>query len=326
MQPEDASLDQALSRADDLLVASLQREERRRRWWIVLAVVLVFAVLATGVSMLVRGAAAVGPQGLNAGEAAEIGGTLERFRSVLVSYRLNCDSVFPQRPPAGFDAARLADYPSVTAWPDVLGHVTPDVRAFQLIAGHEGQAAPVPNQGAVAVEGALRRVITFSGYTTVLCLDGVAAEGAVVNRSYASVVSQGDVAGRLVFGSYATVLIDGDLAGGITADSYFAAVITGSTTGRLVLGSYAMVYLVGGFDGQAELSGRWPGAPESGPGMGSTLVIGGRATEEQLRRITGVGRVFVDDSDLPAGRHVFGKIVVTVGQRIPLHASSSQPS
>lgn len=62
-----------------------------------------------------------------------------------------------------------------------------------------------------------------------------------------------------------------------------------------------MIYLLGGCQGSVTLGG-------------SRVYIAGRLDKVDLWRIAGRGEVFLERSDLPAGRHKVRDLTITVGK------------
>ncbi len=241
---------------------------------------------------------------------AKVARALEEYRKTLIGYNLDFDSIVPpkvagSRPWTGYDARRLARYPTADAWPDVLGHVDSNPASFTLI--HAKTRGTRLRSGALAFTGPLADKLTLESSATVLCLGGVTGEGAVTAKGYTSVVCHGTLGGTLFFDSYATALVKGDVTGQLTAKSYLNCVVTGKFSGKLCTKSYAMVYLLGGFSGEVEM----------GP---SRLYIAGRTTRADLARIKSTNKgwstVYLEESDLPAGRHQVGGLDVTVAKNV----------
>ena len=234
-------------------------------------------------------------------EEAALAAALTSYRDTLVTYALDFDAVFPKAPPQAPDAKLLRGYPTPEAWPQVLGHVQPDPARYKLVGG-AAEHAPTA-KGAIAVREPAEWQLVRDDYTSLVFLRGVAASGGITAKSYASVVCVGPMAGSIFLSSYASLLIDGDLDGSLTSTSYFVGVITGDVNGLLQLDAYAMVYVRGrlGAEGEIRLKG-------------AKVVISGRTTRADIERITGAGRVFLEDSDLPQGEHEIGKLVVIVGK------------
>ncbi|HEY1380616.1 MAG TPA: sigma-70 family RNA polymerase sigma factor, partial [Gemmataceae bacterium] len=278
-------------------------------------VVPALAVLAVvGVGALgLRSTAADPPEQKAAPPAAQrpaapkdrIAAALEDYRQTLAVYDLGFDSVFPGRAWQARDPKRLDKYPSRDAWPQVLGHVDTGAGDFAIVPP-KGPAPKSPS-GGVAFTGPLAEPLATNDNATLLCLDGITADGVVTAKGYASVVCHGTMAGKLFFASYATAYVKGDMTGNLTAQSYFNAVVTGKFTGRIWTDSYAMIYLMGGFAGEVEL----------GP---SHLYIAGRTTKADLARLkssaTGNGDVYLEESDLPAGTQTVNGVKVTVAKTI----------
>jgi serine/threonine protein kinase/Flp pilus assembly protein TadD len=226
---------------------------------------------------------------------------LEDYRKAIVAYDLGFDSVFPQRKWIFYDPSRLGIYPTRDAWPQVLGHVDTDPEKYHVVAD-EASFPKNPITGPNAFLVPLDRGLVMENYGTLLFAKGISSSGTVVAKSYASLVCQGPMEGRLNFNSYATALVQGDLPGQITSDSYFDLVVTGKFTGRIYTNSYAMVYLMGGCDGSVTLK------------HGAKVFIAGRTTRAALDRIQGDGNVFLENSDLPRGEHKIRELNVTVGK------------
>jgi erythromycin esterase-like protein len=247
------------------------------------------------------------------GPRADLAAAIEDLRKTLVTYQLGSDAVFPQKMPAMGDPARLDLFPSAQAWPEVLGFMERNVNEYRLLPGDKDTISPDSATPALAFTSPLAGKVISSGSGAVVCLQGVAPQGVVTEEGYCTLICRGDMAGKVGLNSYTTMLIDGDLSGEVAARSYFVGAIRGRLTGKLVLNSYAMVYLFGGLDGRAELSH-------------SKLAIAGRVTREQLQQITGTGRVFVEDSDLPPGTHKLGTLTLTVGVNIGTPTSRTRSS
>ncbi|HEY4234381.1 MAG TPA: M56 family metallopeptidase, partial [Lacipirellulaceae bacterium] len=225
---------------------------------------------------------------------------LEEYRQILVTYNLDFDSGFPQQPWRAPDPKQLERYPTPDAWPNILGHADTDASAYRVV--REKLDAPYENvTGPNAYLVPLTWNVGTKNYATLLFLKGVEPGANVMVHSYGSVACFGSMGGYLLFDSYATALVNGDLSGQVTAKSYFDLVVTGKFTGRITTQSYAMIYLMGGLAGNLELKN-------------SKVYIAGRTPEAELSRISGVGQLYLEDSDLPAGQHKIGNLVVTVGE------------
>lgn len=233
---------------------------------------------------------------------APVVNALEEYRQTLVGYDLGFDSVFPQQKWTGYDAARLEMYPTKDAWPHVLGHVDTRPNAFNVVENESAYPSnPIAGPHAFLVP-LDRGLVADSAYVTLLFLNGISPKGTVVANTYASLVCLGPMEGQLNFGSYATALLKGDVSGRITSQSYFNLVVTGKFTGRIQADSYAMIYLMGGCEGNIQLK------------HNAKVYLAGRTMQAALSRITGQGRVFLEDSDLPRGVHSIGDLSVAVGR------------
>ncbi len=243
-------------------------------------------------------------------DALGVAELLEDFRKILVGYNLEFDSIMPgSRLLTSFDATRLEDYPGRDDWPDVLGHVDTNPELFRSIE-EDSKSKKMTISGPLAFMIPPESDLTTPGYATVLFLEGISAHANLVCSSYTSLVSHGQMAGKLFFDSYATAYIRGDVPGQITGRSYVILFVTGELTGKIRTESYAMIYLLGGFSGELELM---TGVPKTKIG-GSKVYIAGKTTEADLKRIDGMGKIYLEESDLPPGEHRIGDLIVTVGR------------
>ncbi len=240
--------------------------------------------------------------------AGPLDSALETFRVAVAGYGLGMDSVFPKEPITGFDAKRVDRLPP-GAFPDVLGRVEAAARRYETFDGAEALAAP---PAALHVTGPLRVELRAGSDASIVCTAGIEADGAVTSDSYASLVCEGDMRGKVYFGSYATAYIAGDLSGSLTSQSYFNAVITGDVSGAVDLDSYALVYIGGKVTGRARLSR-------------GKLAIAGRMSRDDLAKIEGAGTVLLVDSDLPPGTHAVGQLKVIVDPTARLRMESTRP-
>ncbi|HYN63246.1 MAG TPA: hypothetical protein VES36_01470, partial [Candidatus Limnocylindrales bacterium] len=226
-------------------------------------------------------------------------GLLETFHVVSVPFDLSFKSVMPDRALQAPSEERRGDY-VFPAWPPLLGGLgsnPPDEFDFEIAEGSDPEWA---DDRAVMFDGRLRARYASRGTQTLLCPDGIAAEGGVTAQGYCTVLVAEGLAGRCVFDSYATLLVDGILSGSVEAKSYFNALITRDLSGRFVGQEYSLLYIRGRLRGSIEF------------GADSKLYIEGRTTRSDLERITGKAAVLLRDSDLEPGVHEIGQLTVTV--------------
>jgi beta-lactamase regulating signal transducer with metallopeptidase domain len=265
-----------------------------------LLVVAAFGVL--NVPSPIRAEQQSGGNSVNPGAMAtdNVGDALETLRKTLVTYDLNFDSVFPKNDLLSPDLKRLERYPTADAWPSILGHADTDASKYRVVKDKPAAAyekATGPNAYSTPISWS----IGTENYATLLCMKGIEPGANVMVHSYGTVACFGPMAGYLLFDSYANALVEGDLSGQVIAKSYFDMVVTGKFTGHITMESYAMIYLMGGLAGGLELNN-------------SKVYIAGRTTEAELKRISGIGQVYLEDSDLPAGKHMIGNISINVGK------------
>jgi hypothetical protein len=234
---------------------------------------------------------------------AAVAAALEEYRRTLVGYDLNADSVLPRQKWTRYDASRLKMYPTQDAWPKVLGHVDTKPSKFSIVSSQSPFWASTICYSYAFMVPLDKSLVASYAPLTLLCLKGISPKGALVAKTYTSLVCLGPMEGRLSFDSYATALLKGDVSGQITSNSHFALVITGKFSGRMLANSYTMIYLMGGCEGSVELK------------HDAKVYFAGRTTQADLSRINGKGSVFLEDSDLPPGEHKIGDLAVTVASR-----------
>ena len=243
---------------------------------------------------------------------APVAEALEEYRQTLAGYDLGFHSVFPDTNWTHYDAQRLQLYPTKDAWPKVLGHVDVHPTAFTVIEAESQYGKTITGPNAFAIP--LSSDLATEAYTTLLFLNGIASKGTVEATSYTSLVCLGDMAGRLTFDSYATALVKGNVSGQITGEVYFNLVVKGQFSGQIVADAYAMIYLEGGCEGKVALK------------EGAKVYIAGRTLLSDLRRITGRGNVYLEESDLTPGEHKIGDLKVTVGKGSKSSTHSGNPA
>jgi hypothetical protein len=202
-----------------------------------------------------------------------------------------------------YDESRLSFFPLKTAWPNVLGHVFKDATTFRRVSGPADEHSAAGGGGYAFTEP-LAKPIATENYQTLVFLRGIAESGAVVVDSYATLYCRGDMQGMINSQNYSTAVIRGDVTGRIRGASYNHWVICGNLRGALEQQKPGTIRVLGGFDGEIRL-GRHR----------AKVYLAGHTPSAALERITGVGKVYLDSSDLAPGTHQHGNLeVVVLGQ------------
>jgi hypothetical protein len=228
--------------------------------------------------------------------------TLEQYRKTLVGYDLGLG--YSEREWKSYDPGRLKNQPNPTGWPEGLVsnlrmETNPD--SFTVVGRQQGKRTIRYLSGPQALTVPLNWSMQTEGSATLLLLDGIARDGDLTATSRTSLVCRGPMAGGVQFLSWAATLVQGDLSGSVTGYSAFDLVVTGKCSGQIIARSNAMIYLLGGCQGSVTLNG-------------SRVYIAGRLDKVDLPRIAGRGEVFLERSDLPAGRHKIRDLTITVGK------------
>ena len=212
--------------------------------------------------------------------------------------------------PSGYDAGRI-DKEIEGDWPEMTGFQTdnlsdPDI--YRTLPA-DGAGYPPGESRGFLVHEPLRVKLSPSNYQAFLLAGGITSGGGIDTKVYCTVYCAGDMAGALHLASYATAIVKGNLSGSLSSDSYFIGFISGDLSGSLEATTAGVIYVKGGVTGMVRL------------GQGAKLWIGGHTTREDLARIHGPGKVWLADTDLPAGTHTVGDLTVTVEKRTPKSAS-----
>jgi hypothetical protein len=229
---------------------------------------------------------------------------LEEYRKTLIGCELGPNFGGLQGEWKSYDPGRLKNCPTPTEWPEGLVsmlHMDTNPDSFTLVGEKAGKLTIKFLSGPQAFAVPLDWPMHTEGSATLVFLDGIGQQGSVTAMSRTSLVCRGPMAGGIQFLSWATALVQGDLSGSIAGYSAFNLVVTGKCSGQIATQSHAMIYLLGGFQGTMALNG-------------SRVYIAGRLAKVDLSRIGGRGDVFLERSDLPAGRHKIRDLTITVAK------------
>jgi erythromycin esterase len=228
---------------------------------------------------------------------------LERARLAVITYELGFESVlertaYREPDPTGVDVFAKGQ------WPQILGHIHTDPASVAFLAGDAESSAIAGAGGRLAFNSPLRARFTSDFSATLLCLKGIGPEARVRLNGYSSVLTNGDMNGRLDVHSYATAYIDGNLAGRVDSHSYFNMIVTGDVAGSVNLNNSTMMYVFGRVTGHVKLTG-------------SKLAVAGRMTRAEVEQhMSGRGDVFLQETDLEMGAHRIGELTVHAGVRV----------
>jgi len=237
--------------------------------------------------------------------ADEVAACLEDLRRTVINYDLSFDQVLANDL-SPYDESRLGFFPLKTAWPKVLGHVFKDAATFKRVSGAADEHSAAGGGGYAFTEP-LAKTIGTENYQTLVFLRGIAESGAVVVDSYATLYCRGDMQGMINAQNYSTAVIRGDVTGRIRGASYNHWVICGNLRGALEQQKPGTIRMLGGFDGEIRL-GRHR----------VKVYLAGHTPSAALERITGVGKVYLESSDLAPGTHNHGDLeVVVLAERPP---------